>query len=145
MNFANPSTFQIGVLAGVAVIVVLFVITKIFFKKTSNTGLNKKFIREQWNKINDLMIPGKEMNYKLAVIEADKLLDYALKALDFSGDTTADRLNAAAYKHPKMKKVWWAHKVRNYIVHDAGYMIKFGETQRVLSLFKKALKILGGL
>lgn len=145
MNIANPSTLQIGILAGVAVIVVLFIITKIFFNKTRSNDLDRKSIREQWRKIEGLMIPGKEMNYKLAVIEADKLLDYALKALNFSGDTTADRLNAAAYKYPKLKKVWWAHKVRNYIVHDARYMIKFGETQRVLSLFKKALKILGGL
>lgn len=91
------------------------------------------------------MIPGKEMNYKLAVIEADKLLDYALKAQNFSGETMAERLNSATYKYPKLKKVWWAHKVRNYIVHDPNYIVKFNETCRVLDLFKKALKKLGGL
>lgn len=126
------------------VALMLFVVYKIKQKKKKSI-FDLKEMREKWNEIIDLLNYKKEMNYKLAVIEADKLLDYALKKMAFPGETMAKRLEAASYKFPELKKVWWAHKVRNLIVHDHKYYIKYNVANKVLKLFKNALKELGAV
>ena len=131
---------------GIFLAIILFVIVRRGLKNLSaSDGLDRKFIREEWKKIEELPEYGKEMNYKLAVIEADKLLDFALKEMYFPGETMADRLKIASCKFPKLREVWWAHKVRNHVVHDSRYHLKHGETRKVLTLFKRALKELTAL
>ena len=55
------------------------------------------FYKEEWNKIEELASYGKEMNLKLAIIEADKLLDSVLKKMYFPGKTMAERLKSASF------------------------------------------------
>jgi uncharacterized protein with HEPN domain len=127
----------------IAAVVIVFLTAKFYYQRLSlPDGLDKKFFKQQWTKIEDLLRYGKEMNLKLAVIEADKLLEAALTELYFTGETTSQRLHLASYKYPALRSVFWAHKVRNEVVHDPRYILKYGETKRVLSLFKRALKIL---
>ena len=116
-----------------------------FFLRVSRPeliGLSFAEIRARWKEINDLMNIKKEMNWKLAIIEADKLLDHVLKAFNFQGGTLGDRLKLASYRFPHLKKVMWAHRVRNQIVHEANYHLRYGETKYVLKLYKKALQSL---
>ncbi|MBT5337687.1 hypothetical protein HN858_02390 [Candidatus Falkowbacteria bacterium] len=128
------------VLVGIVIILVLALVVGMFARKNRlPSEIDRKFFRERWRKIQELMGYGKEMNYKLAVIEADKLLDEALKVMFFTGATMAERLKLASYKFPRLKKVWWAHKVRNQIVHNVRYDLKHGEARKVLKLFKDAL------
>lgn len=81
-----------------------------------------------------------DMGVKLAVIEADNLLDAALKSLVMPGDTLGERLKVACYKYPKLKNVWWAHKLRNNLVHDHSFRLHSSEAKRALGEFEKALK-----
>lgn len=127
-------------IAVVIVLIILIFVARYFAKKSKETGVDRKFVKDRWQKIEELMRYGKEMNYKLAIIEADKLLDYVLKSMYFPGQTMAERLKLASYKFPGLKQVWWAHKVRNQIVHDAHYTVTSGETRKVLGLFKKSFK-----
>lgn len=139
------SLVDIVVAIAAVVVIVLFFVARHFSRKTSAEGIDRKFFREQWRRIEELLNLGKEMNYKLAVIEADKLLDEALKKMYFPGTTMAERLKLATYKFPKLGQVRWAHAVRNQVVHDAYYSLKYNETRKVLELFKQALKILNVL
>lgn len=136
-------TDAIIILAIVALLALI--LTARYFIIRSETEVDRKFFKNQWKKILEIMSYGKEMNFKLAVIEADKLLDEALKAMYFPGATMAERLKFASYKFPKLKHVWWAHNVRNQIVHESRYVLKFGETKIVLRLFKEALNELNVL
>lgn len=137
----EPTIYDL-VIGLVTVAILLLIIVGYYFvrKNKEVDGIDRKFVRERWKKIEELFAYGKEMNYKLAVIEADKLLDEVLKSMYFGGNTMADRLKLASYKFPKLKRVWWAHKVRNLVVHDARYALRHGETKVVLRLFKRALK-----
>ncbi len=139
----NFNVIDYAVLIGIVAILLVAGVAKYFsIKNESLDGIDRKFYKERWKSIQDLMSYGKEMNYKLAVIEADKLLDQALKDLHFSGETMAERLKLASYKFPNLKKVWWAHKVRNLIVHDVRYQLKFNEAKKVVSLFHNSLTLL---
>jgi hypothetical protein len=142
-EFSPSDIIVLGIIIG---FVILFFVIRYILQKTSvPEGIDKNFIREQWAKIEELIGFGQEMNYKLAVIESDKLLDYVLKAMFFPGNTMAERMKNASYKYPEIKKVWWAHKVRNHIVHDTQYAVKYGEAKKVLSLFKDALRAFNAL
>ena len=103
-------------------------------------GMSREQVLKQWQQIQDISKQGGEMGQKMAIIEADKLLDGALKSLIMPGNTLGERLKSAGYKYPKIKNVWWAHKLRNNLVHDHDFTLRNGEAKRALAEFEKALK-----
>jgi hypothetical protein len=127
-------TFQWSDLIIFLVVVFVGALLYILMKRSGRpqlVGLSFKEIDRRWKEVEDLFSVKKEMNYKLAIIEADKLLDHVLKAYNFQGETIGDRLKIASYRFPRLKKVMWAHRVRNQIVHEANYNVRHGETRLV--------------
>lgn len=57
-------------------------------------------------------------DWKLAIIEADVLLDDSLKKLGLPGTTLGERLKSISHNSMQtLDDAWTAHKVRNQIVH----------------------------
>ncbi len=104
-------------------------------------GMDREQVEEQWKQIEQVAEQGM-MGAKLAVIEADKLLDNALKSLMMSGETLGERLKFAAYKYPKIRQVWPAHKIRNQLVHDTAFQISSRQAKEALRGFHEALETL---
>jgi hypothetical protein len=102
-------------------------------------------MRRRWNEVESLLDAPGEMSPKLAVIEADKLLDHALKSMAMPGETLGERLKFAAYKYPKLQEVWWAHRVRNRLVHEASYRLDRSIARKAVRSFKKALRLMGAI
>ena len=133
-------------------IIVLFVfvlkikkIIKKALRQRELYGLDKKEIKRRWEEIEKLLEIKNEMSYKLAVLEADKLLDHVLKYMGFGGSSLGERLKLACYKFNKLRQVWSAHKIRNQLVHEAAYRLGYGEARRAVSGFRKGLEELGVL
>ena len=82
---------------------------------------------------------------KLAVIEADKLVDHAFKTVGFPGETMADRMKVAEYKHPKVREMWTAHKWRNQLVHEAHFEISERQAKEALRSYEAVLRSLRAL
>lgn len=104
-------------------------------------GLSAERIKATWEEIEKSSGMG-IMGAKLAVIEADKLLDGVLKSMLIPGETLGERLKAAQYSYPDIKKVWPAHKLRNQLVHDSTFEITSSQARRALADFKAALHTL---
>ncbi|MFH1046677.1 MAG: hypothetical protein V1738_00065 [Patescibacteria group bacterium] len=102
-------------------------------------------MRQRWQEVESLLDAPGEMSLKLAVIEADKLLDHALKAMAMPGETLGERLKFAAYKYPKLHEVWWAHRVRNSLVHEASFRLDRGIARKSVHSYKRALKMMGAI
>ncbi|MBU1180035.1 hypothetical protein KJ885_03765 [Patescibacteria group bacterium] len=102
-------------------------------------------IKEKWEEIEGLMKADSVLSWKMAVIEADKLMDSALKRAMMRGQTMGERLRFAVSKHPKIRSVWEAHILRNDLVHEASRTLNKNEAQKALVLFKQGLKLLGAL
>jgi len=132
---------------GVTVGIVAMVIGKVksFFAGRGFEGTDREAMRARWTEIERSMESGGEMGRKLAVIEADKLLDHALKALAMPGATLGERLKFAQYKYPELRDVWWAHKVRNQLAHEASYHLDASMARNALKAFRKALHRLGAI
>lgn len=57
-------------------------------------------------------------DWKLAIIEADIILDEALKELGYAGASLGDRLKGLSTRQlPSLDVAWEAHKLRNQIAH----------------------------
>lgn len=79
----------------------------------------------------------------LAVIDADKLLDEALRKHHFRGKTMGERLVSAQRIISDNDAVWYAHKLRNRLVHEPNIRLKKKEAQTALAGFKQGLRDLG--
>ncbi len=105
-------------------------------------GMDRKAIQARWAEIERNADSGNEMNLKIAIMEADKLLDHALKAMAMPGKTLGDRLKFAAYRYPKIRNVWGAHRLRNSLAHEASFYLDPSMAKRAIRDFKEALRVL---
>ncbi len=105
--------------------------------------LDKAPFRESWKKI--VIRAKEESGYEISIINADKLLDAALKKRRYKGDTMGERLISAKDVLTKRQQVWNAHKLRNRIVHDENIRLDKRKVYEALSGFESALKDLGAL
>lgn len=144
----NTSQGSIGVAAWFGIILLIaffFLIAIIAFKrmfaKASLHGLTVEQIKRQWDEIEQISSQSR-MGQKMAIVEADKLLDGVLKSMAMPGTTLGERLKFACYKYPDLKKVWFAHRLRNQLVHEATFEIGDRDARSAIGEYKKALKVL---
>lgn len=112
----------------------------VFFKQYKKKCFDQKelnYIRSHWIRIIDTF-PG---NPKSSILDADKLLDYALKVKGFEGNL-GEKLKKAGARFSNKNAVWSAHKLRNQIAHELGE-INVDEAKTALKSFKQALNDLG--
>lgn len=83
--------------------------------------------------------------WPLAIIDADNLLDKALRARKYKGKTTGERLVTAQHNLSSNDSVWFGHKLRNKIVHEEVRDLRKQDVLEALSGFRQALKDLGAL
>ena len=89
---------------------------------------------------------GKPSRYKQAVIEADSLVDFALRESGYGGETMGERLRSVpngVFKNTNA--VWSAHKVRNQLVHEIDKELLAAEAKQMVKNFEQALHDLGAL
>ena len=130
------------ILLAILVLVIIIWLIGRKIKKSEAEDYVLEKIKKQWAEIESLVNQNSATAWKLAIMEADKLLDYALKSIGAPGKDLGERLKAYGYKYPKIKEVWPAHKVRNCLVHETDYQLNKGVAKRSLEQFKKALKVL---
>ena len=132
--------FLIGVIVfGVAVLVGIGYLGK----KVVPSKLNHEFYQTRWSELLTKVKTNDGM--ALAVIDADKLLDDALKKRHFRGKTMGERLVAAQRTLTDNDAVWYAHKLRNRLVHEDNVRLKKRDVQKALAGFRQALRDLGAL
>jgi len=111
------------------------------FKPLEAIGFEKK-----WQRIKKRMRKGWEAEAKLAIIEADNLLDELLKRMGYVGESLGERLKQLDEKVlPNINRVWDAHKIRNNIVHDPDYRLSFDRAREIIQIYEEAFKNLEAL
>ncbi len=140
-------TIGVVVFALLVVGVFIMLVSRVrnFFASRSFEVSDRKGMQRRWVQIAEMLDQPGELSRKMAVLEADKLLDTALKSLAMSGETLGERLKFAQYKYPELRDVWWAHRIRNQLAHEASYHLEAGMAKSALKAFEKALKRLGAI
>lgn len=100
-----------------------------------------KKIERVWQKTKARADTGLESEYKLAVMEADSMMDDILKRMGYSGETLGERLKAlTAATILNIEEIKEAHKIRNSIIHDPDYRLSLDETRKVLAMYEQAFR-----
>jgi len=113
-------------------------------RKSDRPRFDRALVAERWRTIHAMSLGGGN-GLRQAVSEADKLLDYAMKAQGYSGETMADRLKQAQGNLSDRNAVWNAHKLRNALAHEVGFDLVASQAQGALGAFERGLKDLGAL
>ncbi|MEK7095842.1 MAG: hypothetical protein AAB896_00920 [Patescibacteria group bacterium] len=122
-------------------LVVLFALSRLVKHKPRR--LNRQYYQKKWLEI--LVRVKTYDGMILAVIDADKLLDEALKKRAYRGKTMGERLVAAQHEISDNDAVWYAHKLRNRLVHEPTVRLRKNEAKNALAGFRQGLIDLGAL
>lgn len=105
--------------------------------------LRPKKFRKKWGKIK-AKLP-KQDQWREALIEADKLLDKALKKKKYSGKTVGEKLVKAEKIFSDKDEVWFGHKLSRTAQEKPDLKLKKADMKRALIGLQKGLKDLGAL
>jgi hypothetical protein len=131
----------IELVVAVAVLIALMVVASMATRRPRT--LKAEYFAERWQELQKLCKD--KTTWPLSVIDADKLLDEALKKRHFKGKTMGERLVAAQRILTDNDAVWYGHKLRNRLVHEEAVKLKQTDVMEALVGFRQALKDLGAL
>ena len=98
-------------------------------------------MRRRWQRVMRRLDTGNESEYKLAIIEADGLLDDMLKKMNLRGETVDDRIQSVTpLMIANVDELKTAHLVRNSIVYDPDYRLSASEARRVLLVYQRTFE-----
>jgi len=93
-----------------------------------------------WSDITKRLDTGIEADYKLAIMEADEVLETVLKKVGYSGKTLGEMLESLTYVQLlNVHEIKTVHKTRGDIIRDPNYMLSLGEAKKLLKIYHKAL------
>lgn len=142
----------------ILIVISLFFLVIIFHSLRKSSWLKNRFLQDMveiltyrpygvkkmakiWSKIKGRLEAGSESEYKLAVIEADSILNDVLERMGFKGEILGDRLKQVTTDIlPNIEETREAHKVRNNIVYDPDYKLTLDQAQKVLKTYEQALR-----
>ncbi|PIR44723.1 MAG: hypothetical protein COV10_03475 [Candidatus Vogelbacteria bacterium CG10_big_fil_rev_8_21_14_0_10_51_16] len=99
-----------------------------------------------WDSIQEHLAGDSPAGWKLAIIEADKILDDITIREGFFGETLGERLkNADESIMRNLQDAWEAHKLRNRIAHESGFRLSRREAQHALGRYEKVFREFGAI
>jgi hypothetical protein len=119
----------------------------LFGKKLSRRTISPETrgnVEREWKNIQVLLSAKGPSQLRQALISADKCLDNVLRDL-IPGETMGERLKNAENIFDKnlYNKIWQSHKIRNTLVHEAGYEPPHFVITEAVENFRKGLNSLG--
>lgn len=114
-----------------------------FAARRPRKELNREYFQAKWKELQKGL--NKSETWPVAIIQADNLLDEALKRRRFKGKTMGERLVSAQKSLSDNDGVWFAHKLRNRLVHEVDVKLTQKEVQKALIGLRQALRDLGAL
>ncbi|MDO8481506.1 MAG: hypothetical protein Q7S75_00265 [bacterium] len=96
----------------------------------------------RWGRIVEQANSDNEQNWRLAILEADIMLNEVLDLKGYVGDTMADKMkqiNKGDFN--TVDDAWEAHKVRNAIAHKgSAHQLNDREVRRIIGLYERVFK-----
>lgn len=96
---------------------------------------------EKWIQIRNKYDSGSVDNSKVAIIQADALVDMILKNAGLEGEHMADRLmNIDRSELRSLEDIWTSHKIRNNVVHTDGFELSADLSDKAMRGYERFLK-----
>ncbi len=96
----------------------------------------------RWNRILEHIASERHQDWRLAILEADIMLNELLDVLGYRGETMADKMKTVARGDFKTIDIAWeAHKVRNTVAHQGTLQELSGRDARhVIGLYQQVFR-----
>lgn len=97
---------------------------------------------ERWNNVLTHLSSSNPAEWKLAIIEADSMLESLMTQLGFRGESLGEKLKLIDRdKFPSIGPAWEVHLVRNKIAHEGSkFNISEREVKRIIALYEQIFK-----
>jgi len=98
--------------------------------------------RERWEVVEEHVRSDRPADWRLAIIEADTILEEMLKRMGYEGESLGERLKVVEPSDfTSIQSAWEAHKVRNQIAHEgSGFELSHREAKRIIGLYEQVFK-----
>ncbi|HSE35297.1 MAG TPA: hypothetical protein VLB83_04180, partial [Candidatus Paceibacterota bacterium] len=102
---------------------------------------------ERWARVEEYMQSQNDSDWKIAVLEADNILDEAVERMGYPGETLGERMKVIEPSDfPYLDEAWEAHKIRNQVAHKGtNYTLTRSEAERAIGIYYRVFKSLGYL
>ncbi len=114
-----------------------------FVARRPRKDLDRKYFQKKWRELQKLCAQAE--TWPMAIIQADSLLDEALRKRHFKGKSMGERMVAAQRSMSNNDMTWYAHKLRNKLVHEVDTKLSEKEVKNALIGLRQALRDLGAL
>ena len=100
---------------------------------------------EHWGVVLTYLFSQHKSDWKLAIIEADSMLEALLEQLGFVGENMGVRLRSVDQSRFRyLPLAWEAHTVRNRIAHEgSAFVISHHEAKRVVGMYEQIFRLYG--
>lgn len=129
-------------LVAIPVVIIILLLAFVVIRKRPKK-LKLDHFQNKWVELQKMC--GSKDTWPSAVLNADKLLDEALKKRKMGGKNMGERLVKAQRIFTDNDAVWFGHKLRNRVEGDPSAKLKEGEVKEALIGIRQALKDLGAL
>lgn len=103
---------------------------------------------ERWGRVEEYMRSENPSDWKIAILEADNILDNIVERMGYRGETLGERLKMIEESDfPHLDLAWRAHKLRNEIAHKAGadFVLSRTTAEQTVNIYHRIFKELGYL
>ncbi len=101
----------------------------------------KPKVNPRWEKIEKLIASDSQSDWKIAILEADSMLDELVEKLGYDGENMGERmLNMNSSNFPYIEEAWRVHKLRNIIAHETSYDLQKGEAEDAIDVYSLIFK-----
>src|SRR3989344_6714567 len=144
------------VIAMVAIVIAIYSfmrISEIAGEETKKLGLalnwnsERKQKNARWSRVDHYMTSLNPSDWKIAILEADNILDEIVERLGYKGDTLGERMKAIEPSDfPYLEEAWAAHKFRNELAHRGmDVPLSRSDAERTINVYHRVFKGLGYL
>lgn len=116
-----------------------------FTSKIRSERLDRHAVVSKMEDIERLMNTPTRMAHRVALQEADKLLDYSLKALEIPGNTVLERLSEGARMHRSLRKMITVRSRLEPLLSKPHTVLASSQVEDAIAQYRRALKTLGVL
>lgn len=96
---------------------------------------------QDWEKIIKLIGSDNPNDWKLAIIEADKMLEVVVDTFSVPGENMGEKMkNIERSDFATLDLAWQAHKVRNQIAHEHNFHLSQREARLTIDNFEKVFR-----
>ena len=114
------------------------------FRKASTPVTEREVPRThmKWHKVLENASSHDERQWRLAILEADIMLNELLDTLGYKGETMAEKMKQVVRgDFNTIDVAWEAHKIRNRVAHDGSdYPLPEREKNRVIGMYKQVFQ-----